>query len=139
MSTNKSQNLKLHLWEPEDNFLRTEFNENFSAIDAALKAEADQRTALEQRVASTGHVIGSFTGNGSTQTITLGFKPSFVIISGQVTPASSWYYLNNLIVCASSLGEHFQRIATGFTVKYITNATTYTNREGITYAYLAFR
>ena len=139
MSTNKSQNLKLHLWEPEDDFLRTEFNENFAAIDAALKAEADQRTALEQHVTSSGHVIGSFTGNGGTQTITLGFKPSFVIITGKVTPEGSWYYLSNLMVCGGSMGAHFQRTDTGFTVKYVTNATTYTNREGITYAYLAFR
>ncbi|MCI8539257.1 MAG: hypothetical protein HFF18_11460 [Oscillospiraceae bacterium] len=54
MSTNKSQNLKLHLWEPEDNFLRTEFNENFAAIDtaidAAAKAEAEARNAAIQEV-----------------------------------------------------------------------------------------
>ena len=45
MSTNKSEHLGLHLWEPEDDFLRTEFNENFTAIDGAVKAERDARTA----------------------------------------------------------------------------------------------
>ena len=34
MSTNKSGHLNLHLWEPEDDFLRTEFNENFETLDA---------------------------------------------------------------------------------------------------------
>ena len=33
MSTNKSANLNLHLWEPGDDFLRTEFNENFQKVD----------------------------------------------------------------------------------------------------------
>ena len=38
MSSNKSENLGLHLWEGEDDFLRTEFNENFQVIDAGVKA-----------------------------------------------------------------------------------------------------
>ena len=36
MSSNKTTNYQLHLWEPEDNFLRTEFNENSEKVDAAL-------------------------------------------------------------------------------------------------------
>lgn len=50
MSANKSQNLKLHLWEPEDNFLRAEFNENFAAIDEALETKVNNRR-LEEREA----------------------------------------------------------------------------------------
>ena len=96
MSTNKSQNLKLHLWEPEDNFLRTEFNENFAAIDAALKAEEIARAAgvsnaltTAQRAQTTAnaalvrpYVTGSYTGTGADMTIVLGFRPSFLFISG---------------------------------------------------------
>lgn len=56
MSANKSQNLKLHLWEPEDNFLRAEFNENFAAIDTAVKADRDaikaEETARKSAVSS---------------------------------------------------------------------------------------
>ena len=33
MSTNKSEHLQLHLWEPGDSVLRTEFNENWEKID----------------------------------------------------------------------------------------------------------
>lgn len=36
MSTNKTANIGLHLWEGTDPFLRTEFNENFELIDAAM-------------------------------------------------------------------------------------------------------
>ena len=34
MSTNKTQNYNLHAWEPSDDFLRAEINENFAALDA---------------------------------------------------------------------------------------------------------
>ena len=58
MSTNKSEHLKLHLWEPEDDFLRTEFNENFEAIDGAVQGEKTAREAavqqLEQRISDSG-------------------------------------------------------------------------------------
>lgn len=36
MSTNKSENLDLHLWVPSDNVSRAEFNENFETLDQAV-------------------------------------------------------------------------------------------------------
>lgn len=38
MSTKKTQNYNLHSWEPGDDFLRSEFNDNFTALDQNLKA-----------------------------------------------------------------------------------------------------
>ena len=35
MATNSSEHLGLHLWEPTDQVLRTEFNENWQKLDAA--------------------------------------------------------------------------------------------------------
>ncbi len=67
MSTNKTQNYNLHSWVPEDDFIRSEFNENFTGIDAALKSLSDgidaetaartaavtaEKTAREQAVAA---------------------------------------------------------------------------------------
>lgn len=34
-------NYQLHQWDPEDNFLRTDFNEDLSKIDTALASKAD--------------------------------------------------------------------------------------------------
>ena len=34
-------NYGLHQWVPEDDFLRTDFNQDFAKIDAALKQIAD--------------------------------------------------------------------------------------------------
>lgn len=56
MSTNKTQNYNLHSWVPEDDFLRSEFNDNFTSLDTALKALstalAAETTAREQAVAA---------------------------------------------------------------------------------------
>ena len=47
MSTNKSEHLQLHLWEPGDSVLRTEFNENWEKLDAsAAQAQADLTSGL---------------------------------------------------------------------------------------------
>lgn len=45
MSTNKTTNYNLHAWVPEDDFLRSEFNDNFAGIDAALKSLSDSIAA----------------------------------------------------------------------------------------------
>ena len=58
MATNSSEHLGLHLWEPTDQVLRTEFNQNWQKIDTAV-AEAfgpDNRP----------YVSGSFTVTSDT-------------------------------------------------------------------------
>lgn len=44
---NYTQNYQLHQWVPEDNFLRTDFNEDFEKIDTAIKST---ETGLQARV-----------------------------------------------------------------------------------------
>lgn len=46
MSSKQTNHLKLHSWNPTDRFTRTEFNENFEAIDAAWE-KLDSRVAAE--------------------------------------------------------------------------------------------
>ena len=43
MSTRKTQNYQLHQWEATDDFLRAEFNENFTKLDEAVAAEVAAR------------------------------------------------------------------------------------------------
>ena len=71
MSTNKSEHLNLHLWEPEDDFLRTEFNENFAALDGAMAAETAARIAAvqaeqEARASALQEVQNSISATGGT-------------------------------------------------------------------------
>lgn len=60
----------LHQWVSEDNFLRTDFNTDLEKIDQALGGKCEV-------------VAGTYTGTGGSSaknTITLGFKPRFVIL-----------------------------------------------------------
>lgn len=75
MSTNKTEHYALHAWEPEDDFVRQEFNENFAKLDTAL---AGLQSSLGAKLEI---VTGSYTGNdAATRTITLGFRPKLLII-----------------------------------------------------------
>lgn len=64
MSSNKSEHFQLHLWNPQDDFLREEFNENFNKLDGAAQV-----------------VVGTYTGDGAdSQIIALGFQPKAVLV-----------------------------------------------------------
>ena len=84
MSTKKTQNYQLHQWEPADNFLRTEFNENFTKLDAVLKTGLSGLEAgLGEKI---GVVIGTYAGRqttpeASTRRIELGFRPKMVLLA----------------------------------------------------------
>ena len=86
MSTNKTPNLNLHSWEPLDRFTRTEFNDNFDAIDkAAAEHTADIAELQTQMTERPKMVIGSYIGDCPTNTsreqqINLGFRPKVVFV-----------------------------------------------------------
>ena len=76
-----TQNYQLHQWEPEDNFLRTDFNQDFSRIDTALKGLAD-------KVVQT--VSGSYVGTGEygaehPSQLEFPFEPDVVVIVADKT------------------------------------------------------
>ena len=58
MSSGKTEHYQLHLWNPEDSFVRVEFNENNQKVDAALAAKCEEgafqthKAAIEAAVAS---------------------------------------------------------------------------------------
>ena len=136
-----TSNYQLHQWVPSDNFLRTDFNADFLKIDAALasKASASGLTSLRGTVNGIQSdlldkaelVTGSYTGNGSTQTISLGFRPRAVIIAlNEYSAAAVFPNLTSPIAAVS---------ASGFSV---TNAAGYsynTNKNNTAYAYLALK
>ena len=68
MSTSKTQNYNLHAWEPSDDFLRAEINENFAALDAVLGGKGTV-------------VLGSYQGNNTTpRRIELGAPIRFLLL-----------------------------------------------------------
>ena len=128
MSTNKTENYQLHRWEPEDDFLRQEFNENFAAIDAALHGKAEV-------------VFGTYTGNRSSRrTIQLEFTPTvLLLIAAGGVPSS---YSGGLTALGHPLKNQdtafLEIVENGFQVAYGEN-TAYTNSLNSVYHYLAFR
>ncbi|MBM6870331.1 hypothetical protein H7U37_06510 [Pseudoflavonifractor phocaeensis] len=62
--------ISLHQWAPEDPFLRQDFNEDFQKID----------TAIQNVRTSPSGIYGTYVGTGSTITVTLGFRPSFMLL-----------------------------------------------------------
>ena len=76
MATNHTTNYQLNLWEPQDDFLRSEFNENTQKIDAAVK------TCFQP--GNLPWVFGSFIQPKTEDvTVTLGFRPSLLILASQ--------------------------------------------------------
>ena len=140
MATNTSEHLGLHLWEPTDQVLRTEFNQNWTKIDTAVNAAQETAEAAQSAAEQRPYVIGSYTGNGGTQSITLGFQPSFVIITAQ--PANSRDTAFIAISGGSEAASTLSFTETGFTVMVApTPYETYplTNQNGTFYHYLALR
>ena len=130
----------LHLWEPTDQVLRTEFNQNWTKIDTAVNAAQETAEAAQSAAEQRPYVIGSYTGNGGTQSITLGFQPSFVIITAQ--PANSRDTAFIAISGGSEAASTLSFTETGFTVMVTpTSYETYplTNQNGTFYHYLALR
>ena len=90
----RTTNYDLPTWEKDDFIRMQDFNDLTGKLDAALKSGADAQTALQNAIkavkataenayssANKPYIAGSYTGNGGTQTVDLGFKPRFLVIS----------------------------------------------------------
>ena len=108
----------LHQWEPEDSFLREDFNQDLARIDTALEEKAEV-------------VIGSYTGNGYIKTIELGFRPKFVCI-----PSRNVY---GTMLADGGTNAQLAITDTGFTVTYQSTSGIHSNEANAVYYYLALR
>lgn len=129
----KTSNYSLPQWEAIDPVCREDFNAAMASIDTAIH--------------SASYVIGSYTGNGVTmadggQTIELGFRPRFLLIS------KGWYALTAVPATTYMAGEYladnaayvFAWTDTGFKVGlYGSSSISKLNTAGETYGFVAFR
>ena len=144
MSTNKTQNYQLHQWLPEDDFLRTEFNENFTLLDLTL---AEGLKNLEQSKAKV--LTGAYVGDGTNdRKISLDYTPQAVYVSNDsglsafYINSNPWYYgglaLAGRPVTASERGVLKTVLAVdtgGFRVT--DDGVASSNRDGSVYYYFA--
>ena len=148
MATNHTTNYNLNLWEANDKFVREEFNENTTKLDAAIKAEADARStavnAINSALSGKARIaVGTYTGNdNATQTIYVGFTPRAVLVtycSGSITTETGTY--GGLAVSGGPTQinsvEGIAVTSGGFKVAYNSSQAVYTNRSGYSYHYLA--
>ena len=127
----QTEHLGLHQWEASDSFLRTDFNEDFAKLDAAVGGLI---------------TVGTYTGNAPygnqtlKQEITLGFSPSITIISGEVyTTADDPGMQHTVIATSSSPNMVYDTTATGFSVHKVGDYKPRLNVDGQRYRYIAFR
>ena len=121
-------NYQLHQWVPEDDFLRTDFNEDFAKIDAAIKGvETAANTALAKK---SEFILGTYEGNGTTLPVNLVFKPRLVVITAGI-----------FVVVVGTYTEYENAYVTtsGFTVVRPSGNYSSPNVSGVTYTYLALR
>ena len=131
---------QLHQWVPEDDFLRTDFNTDFQKIDAALarKAEKSTVTSLQTQVAGKADAstvprvaAGSYTGNGTTKSISLGFQPRVVII-----PVGDYA---NAVLLSGRASKAGAITSSGFTAALDGTSVYSTNQNGKSYSYFALK
>ena len=73
-----TEHYQLHQWEPEDPFLRTDFNEDLNKVDQALSQLASEKYGEDKKA----YVCGSYIGDGGTgmQDIALSFQPTLLYL-----------------------------------------------------------
>ncbi len=129
-------NYHLPQWVESDRIMMGDFNQMCSDMEAGLtsnaqaaaaaQAAADNAQTVADEVAGNAYtssnkpyVVGSYTGTGQQMTITLGFRPSFLIINGGVITYSlnsdelaTWQIATN----GNTLPECVTFTDTGFTL-----------------------
>ena len=143
---NYTTNYHLPQWVESDRIMMEDFNQMCEDIDggiAAAKAAADS-VQDAYTPANKPYVVGTYTGDGTrtNRTITLGFQPSFLIISS-MTRGNNYETTTLLrfgIMGPSNISAEIARLeSTGFTVFNSGYAEPKLNEEGRVYGYIAFR
>ena len=131
----QTEHYQLPQWEAHDPVRREDFNASMERIDAAVAAAQAASGELP-------YATGSYTGNGTTQTIEVGFRPRFVIVTGQATESTVGATVL-LGYIAFSGGTQINKVLSfaesGFSIAYFAQTYPAINTNGRTFSYLAFR
>ena len=147
---NYTTNYHLPQWVETDRIQMEDFNQMCADIDQGIK-DAQETANTAQGTATAAYcptnkpyVVGTYTGTSSNMTITLGFKPSFLIISGRQTsyPHRGIIYVHlraahRLYVYLFT--ECVTLTDTGFTLYALADNVYPKLVERRTYDYIAFR
>ena len=134
---NKTENLKLNVWEKSDPILVGDFNEDNRKIDAAVGA----LTAGAVKIA-----VGSYVGNGDFDkgtTVNVGFpiKALFLTSIGLFDTNSGRMIVPDITVSGGVTGQVFWFTENGFRIRSAeysgSTCSPYLNNNGEKYHYVA--
>ena len=150
-----TKNYHLPQWVKEDRIMMDDFNAAMSSIENGIMSTAhalDVKIGTAQATANTArseaaeaaklpYVVGTYTGDGSTsRNISLGFRPSFIIVSGQDEKTSDSGTPRFFIATVgSAFSEMFVITDDGFWAQHIANRYPDLNMRDRIYDYIAFR
>ena len=135
---NYTQHYHLHQWEPEDSFLRTDFNGDFQRLDEALAGLDGRKPELR---------LGRYTGDGTqNRAVALGCAPRAVLLFCRdreallAWPGAPYVYAYNnrpgnmLILTETGFQVHYDHYEVGLSDN---DFLPVTNKAGESYRYLA--
>ena len=145
---NYTTNYHLPQWVESDRILMEDFNQMCEDIETGLNSNAQAAAAAQATANATAnaayspsnkpYVVGQYSGLGSgSQTITVGFRPSFLIVSSAVNNGGFSY---SIITNGSQMTNRLAFTDTGFTVYSPNESYEAPNLNAIrSYTYIAFR
>ena len=152
---NYTKNYRLPQWVKEDRIMMDDFNAMNTSIESGLTKTAAQAARAEQSAQNAEssaanayspgnkpYVVGSYTGTGREMPFDLGFRPSFLIISGthSVFPTGqSAMNSYNLFTAGNILSNCVTFTDTGFVLHKLEENVYPKLVDGRRYDYIAFR
>lgn len=141
-----TEHYHLHQWQPQDKFLRTDFNEDLAKIDTALGEGAAKAAALEAAVSKCGNCriyTTQYIGTGTGKTVlTFPGKPMLVNVMGTNIWMVGIQGVDVGISKNAGVGGGWQDVVwTGNTVTFESNSSDMTaqcNNKGETYTVVCF-
>ena len=154
---NYTKNYRLPQWVKEDRIMMDDFNAMNSSIenglttavgraDSAVATANSAKQIADAAAAARPYVIGCYVGTEETQTIHLGFRPSFLIVSGMnesrvvntLNDFDRYFYMS----AGNTMTHRLSFTSTGFTVYPFSEGGYYypdMAQKDRTYVYIAFK
>ena len=157
---NYTTNYHLPQWAETDRIMMEDFNQMCADIDQGIKtaqdtadtaeskADAAQTTATAAQTTAGAaycpsnkpYVFGSYEGTSHNQHIVLGFRPSAVLIYECYSGDSAEEAAGGCSLhCDDEISSNVSPEDEGFHLRIDYGGYPYTNRNGYTYVYMAFR
>lgn len=141
---NYTENYHLPQWEETDRILRKDFNDAMASIETGMK-NAQDTASNAFAPGRFPYTVGSYVGNGGTTTILLGFRPRFLILTGQTMSGSDNYTRGIMIAGPGLMTNALAFLDNGFSITNYDSIGTYNgdrprmNNLDTRYHYIAFR